>query len=354
MSKRVVTCFALIFAVGFLCTGLAPVVGGTPAAYAAAPANQIVWRMDYYLPKQDLETVMLQQACDDILEFTGGRLKIDIYPSFSLKLNPGTQLSNIRDGLCEATCMSVQAAEAQEMSLAITEAAGVWKSKEDQARAVDALAPFKKKVYADVWKSHYVATKMMTVQTNGIFSIKNPIKTIDDLKGFKLRVPSRRQQEPFKALGAAPQTMPSGEVYMALKTGVLDGASSGSRVLIYQKWAEVVKYGVEGWIAEANAQDIVVTQKAWDAIPNDVKEIVTMVFQALGQKQRVMTTMPGLSNMWRKQCEAQGVQFFDFSPQDRAKFEAAFAKQWYSELEKANPRTKEAWNIVKPFTVLKK
>ena len=60
-------------------------------AEAAAPANQIVWRLDFYLPKGDPETIMIQQACDEILEFTEGRLKIDVYPSFSLKLNPRTQ-----------------------------------------------------------------------------------------------------------------------------------------------------------------------------------------------------------------------------------------------------------------------
>ncbi len=355
MDTRVRRLTGMIFLPWVMVMGLIlAATGPVGAASAPAPANQIVWRMDFYLPAQDLETVLLQQACNDILEFTAGRLKINIYPSFSLKLNPGTQLSNIRDGLCEAACMTVQALEGQEASFAVTEAAGVWGSKEDQAKAVDALIPFKKKVYSEIWKSHYVATKMMTVQTNGIFSAKNPIKTINDLKGFKMRVPSRRHQEPFKSIGAAPQTMPSGEVYMALKTGVLDGASSGSRILIYQKWAEVVKYGLEGWVAEANAQDVVVNQKAWDAIPNDVKEIVTMVFTALGQKQRAMAVMPGMSNHWRRQCEALGVQYFDLSPQDRTKFEEVFSKQWYNDLEKANPRTKEAWDAVKQFTILKK
>lgn len=354
MGKLVSKYVGVTFLLFALISGLLLGFASTPAEAAATPANQIVWRMDFYLPQQDLETVLLQQACNDILEYTQGRLKIDLYPSFSLKLNPGTQLSNIRDGLCETACMTVQALEGQEASFAVTEAAGVWASKEDQAKAVDALVPFKKKVYAEVWKSQYVATKMMTVQTNGVFSAKNPIKTLDDLKGFKMRVPSRRQQEPFKALGAAPQTMPPGEVYMALKTGVLDGASSGSRILVYQKWSEVVKYGLEGWVAEANAQDIVVNQKAWDAIPADIKEIVTMVFQALGQKQRTMAIMPGMSNHWRRQCEALGVQYFQMSAQDHAKLEEVFANQWFSDLEKGNPRTKEAWDIVKQFTVQKK
>jgi TRAP-type C4-dicarboxylate transport system substrate-binding protein len=320
----------------------------------AAPAKPIVWRMDYYLPPQDPETLMLKQACDDILEMTEGRLKIDVYPAFSLKLNPGSQLSNIRDGLAESTCMSVQTVEGQEASLAVTEAPGVWASKADQAKAADALIPFKKKLYSDVWKSHYVASKMMTVQVNGIFSSSKPMDSLDDLKGFKLRVPSRRQMDAFKSLGASPQTMPAGEVYMALKTGVLDGASSGARSLIFQKWGEVTKNALEGNLAEANVQDIVINQKAWDAIPKDIQEIVAMVFTALGEKQKVMATMPGMSNHYRRQSEAMGVKFTNLKTAELLKLEDAFSNEWYIDLEKANPRTKEAWNIVKPFTRTKK
>ena len=132
VSKYVGVTFLLFALINGLLLGFA----GTPSEAAATPANQIVWRMDFYLPQQDLETVLLQQACNDILEYTQGRLKIDLYPSFSLKLNPGTQLSNIRDGLCEVACMTVQALRAREASLAVTEAAGVWASKEDQAKAV--------------------------------------------------------------------------------------------------------------------------------------------------------------------------------------------------------------------------
>jgi TRAP-type C4-dicarboxylate transport system substrate-binding protein len=355
MDKRALKYVGIMFLLLVLGTGFMLAFESTASAAAVpAPANQIVWRMDFYLPKDDPETIWLQQACDEILEFTEGRLKIDVYPSFSLKLNPATQLRNIRDGLCETACLSVEMLEGMEPSFAVTEAMGVWASKEDQAKAVEALVPFKKRVYAEVWNSHYIATKMMTVQTNGIFSAKKPLKNLDDLKGFKLRIPARRQMNPLKALGAAPQTMPSGEVYMALKTGVLDGASSGSRILVYQKWHEVVKYGLDGLLTGAVAQDIVVNQKAWDAIPDDVKQIVTMTFEALAQKQRVMAVMPGMSNHWRKQCEALGVKYSDLSPQDYAKLEEVFAEEWYSDLEKANPRTKEAWGIVKQFTILKK
>ena len=316
----------------------------------ALSADQTVWRLDYFLPKMDPETVMLQEAADDILYFTEGRLKIDVYPSFSLKINPRTQLKNLKDGLFEIACMNVEMLEGLEPSFAVTEAPGVWASKADQVKAVTAMEPFKQRVYADPWGSHYLATKMMTVQMNGIFSTKKQIKTIADFKGMKMRVPGRRQHGPFKELGVAPVSMRSGEVYMALKTGVLDAASSGSRILIYQKWGEVVKYGVEGLITTALAQDICVNQKAWDSVSKDVQEIVTMVFKALGEKQKVMAAMPGTSNSWRRQCEANGVAYSNFSQADVDKLDGIFAEVWYEYLKKATPRTKEAWALVKPFT----
>ena len=315
-------------------------------------ADQIVWRMDHWLMPQDIETKMLEQACDEILKYTEGRLKIDVYPGFSLKLNPRTQLRNIRDGLCEAACMNAEMLEGMEPSFAVTEAPGVWASKADQAKAVEALIPFKKRVYSEVWKSHYVASRMLSVQINGLFFAKKPVKTLDDLRGLKIRIPSRRQMEPFKALGAAPQTMPPGEVYMALKTGVLDGASSGSRTLIYFKWGEVVDYALEGPFSSAVAQEIAVNQKAWDALPDDIQEIVTMVFTALAQKQEAMAVMPGMSNHYRRVCEGtMDVTYYDMSPQDLEKYRQVFANKWYKDLEKADPRTKEAWNIVKQFTI---
>lgn len=337
----------------FKCTGfvfLAVVTTFMFTVPCALSADQTVWRLDYFLPKMDPETIMIQDAADDIEYFTEGRLKIEVYPSFSLKINPRTQLKNLKDGLFEIACMNVEMLEGLEPSFAVTEAPGVWASKADQVKAVEAMVPFKQKVYADPWGSHYVATKMMTVQMNGIFSTKKQIKTIADFKGLKMRIPSRRQLDPFKELGVAPVNMSSGEVYMALKTGVLDAASSGSRILIYQKWGEVVKYGVEGMLTSALAQDICVNQKAWDSVPKDVQQVVTMVFTALGEKQKVMAALPGTSASWRRQCEANGVVYSDLSDADVEKLDKLFAAEWYKDMEKASPRTKEAWALVKPFT----
>ena len=321
---------------------------GTPGA-APAPSGQIVWKMDVMWPPDDPETLYLVQAANEILLFSEGRLKIDIYPSYSLRLNPATACSNMRNGLTEIANLWVQMVEGEEPSLAVTEANGIWDSKEQLAKAVDALIPFKKKLYDEVWKSHFITTKFMAVQVNGQFSNTRELRTLEDFRGFKLRVPSARQQEIFKLLGAAPVVMPLGDVYLSLKTGVIDGVSSGSRSLVYSKWHEVLKNGTENIVCEAGAQDIVVSQKAWDALPNDLKNLVNTVFESVHQRTRAMAVNPGTSVSWTRYSEGKGIKYFDLSPQDVAKYKEVCWKVHNDYLRNASPRTKEAWNIIRPF-----
>jgi len=70
-----------------------------------------------------------------------------------------------------------------------------------------------------------------------------PIETPDDLKGLKMRVP---QQEVFviiaKSLGINPQELPYSEVYMALRTGVVDGQDNALSNIWDYKIYEVQKY----------------------------------------------------------------------------------------------------------------
>jgi tripartite ATP-independent transporter DctP family solute receptor len=75
------------------------------------------------------------------------------------------------------------------------------------------------------------------------YNSKRPIKTLDDIKGLKIRV---IQSEVFidsiKALGGSATPMPSGEVYSALQTGVVDGAENNWPTYQSQRHFEVAKY----------------------------------------------------------------------------------------------------------------
>nr|MBQ6740607.1 C4-dicarboxylate TRAP transporter substrate-binding protein [Synergistaceae bacterium] len=70
-----------------------------------------------------------------------------------------------------------------------------------------------------------------------------PVKTVDDLKGLQIRVPTNQiQTKGFEVLGATPVGMSLGDVYTALQQGTIDGGENPLATLYGRKHHEVAKY----------------------------------------------------------------------------------------------------------------
>jgi tripartite ATP-independent transporter DctP family solute receptor len=70
-----------------------------------------------------------------------------------------------------------------------------------------------------------------------------PLKNVDDLKGFKMRVwPAKVVAEGWKATGANPTPMAFGELYTGLQQGVVEGQSNVLVNTNSKKFYEVQKY----------------------------------------------------------------------------------------------------------------
>ena len=72
---------------------------------------------------------------------------------------------------------------------------------------------------------------------------KRPIRTVEDFRGLKLRVPTNNVQvKGTEVMGASPTPLPLGDVYIALQQGVVDGVENPLTVLYGGKFHEVAKY----------------------------------------------------------------------------------------------------------------
>ncbi|RIY01421.1 TRAP transporter substrate-binding protein [Aureimonas flava] len=72
---------------------------------------------------------------------------------------------------------------------------------------------------------------------------KGPVNAPADLEGVKIRVPGNPVLlATMTALGALPQSIPFGEVYTSLQSGVVDGTEPEMRDFLDQKWYETTKY----------------------------------------------------------------------------------------------------------------
>ena len=71
---------------------------------------------------------------------------------------------------------------------------------------------------------------------------RRPVRTIEELKGFDMRVMgSPIQSRMFAALGASPTVISINEVYNAIQTGVIEGAENSATALLHFKFYEVGK-----------------------------------------------------------------------------------------------------------------
>lgn len=104
------------------------------------------------------------------------------------------------------------------------------------------------------------------------FLTKFPVKSLEDMKGKKIRViPSPPRVGAYQDWGAVPRPMELGEVYTSLQQGTIDGMENPPDVIFRMKHHEVAKfYTVTEHFAFVSA--IIVSKKVFDAQPKDVQD----------------------------------------------------------------------------------
>jgi len=123
---------------------------------------------------------------------------------------------------------------------------------------------------------------MLATWENGFRQITNsarPIKTPEDLKGIKLRVPKGKWRvKMFQAYGASPSAMGLSEVFVALQTGVMDGEENPLTQIYTSKFQEVQKYLSMTDHVYTPAY-LVISARKLEAIPDNLRKQVQQAAQ---------------------------------------------------------------------------
>ncbi len=171
---------------------------------------------------------------------------------------------------------------------------------------------------------------------------KKPVKTLEDVKGLKIRSPGGHQTSYIKSLGAEPVFMPLGDVYLALETGTIDGLVTCSPLILAFKLHEVVKHGVVATFG-CVTEGVVMNEKSWQNTPDDLKPIIAEV---VGNP---FATTHGLDrDAYKKMIQDikdKGVTLYDLPAEEQARWAAKFqeeTKKWVTDLEAKGLAAKDA------------
>jgi len=129
-------------------------------------------------------------------------------------------------------------------------------------------------MYKRVLHKEFQGVKM--VEMNGCIQAflwtKKPVRSLEDIKGKKIRSPGGHQTQYIKALGAEPIFMPLGDVYLAMETGMIDGIVTCPPLVISFKLHEVARFGLVttfGCVSEG----VIMNLESWKKIPSDLKPV---------------------------------------------------------------------------------
>ena len=184
--------------------------------------------------------------------------------------------------------------------------------------------------YGIVYFPHHIAD-----QESGIRSNK-PIKSIDDLKGMKIRMGNFIPGKTIQEFGGQPVSMSSDEIYESLQRGVIDGAEMNMPLADYHaKLHEVAKYWLTpGWHQTQSLDGILINQKKWETLPKDLQAIVKVAAQAQFIE-ALSTTTYGSIDATQKML-AEGVIATRLSDSDMERVEIARNKV-LEQMAKDNP-----------------
>ncbi len=190
---------------------------------------------------QQPQVKALNVFAEVVENLSGGKIKVKIYHSGQLG-NQQSQLTSVMRGTIDMTFTTPNFISRFDKRVGIFGAAYLFEDLDHMYNVMlgpigseyfDRMAKDLKVRPIDVW---YLGSRQLNLRNKAVF-------TPADMKGVKLRMPNSPLWIAMgKALGASPTPLGFGEVYMALKTGVVDGQDNPLPTNEAQKFYEVTEY----------------------------------------------------------------------------------------------------------------
>jgi tripartite ATP-independent transporter DctP family solute receptor len=173
-------------------------------------------------------------------ERTNGRIKIEVYPGGQLG-DEKTVIEQVQFGAIDFTRTSISPLTEFDKKLSVLMLPYLYRDSEHMFKVLD--GKIGDEFLEGLKDSNFVGLAWYDGGSRNFYNSKREIKSVEDLKGLKIRVQkSEIMMDLVKALGASPTPMAFSEVYSALQTGVIDGAENNWPSYLSTSHYEVANY----------------------------------------------------------------------------------------------------------------
>ncbi len=254
--------------------------GAAAAVMAATPlrlagAAEVTLRVHHFLPAlATTQAGFIEPWAKRVEEASEGRIRFEIYPSMQLGGSPPQLYDQVRDGVVDLIWTlpgytagrfpTVEVFELPFMAAASAEAT---------SQALEAFA-------ADHLQEEFADIKplLLHVHAPGSLHMRDkPVERLEDLRGLKIRAPSRVAIGTLETLGATPVGMPVPAVPESLSRGVIDGTALPFEVTLPLRVHELVSSHTEivGPRGLYTATFLFAMNKArYEGLPDDLRQVI--------------------------------------------------------------------------------
>ena len=242
---------------------------------ASAIAQEVVLKVHHFLPPQaTIQAKFFNPWCEKINKESNGRLKCQIYPAMQLGGTPPQLFDQARDGVADIIWTIPTYQAGRFIKSEVFELPFMAKS---ATTGSPALWEYVQKNSLDEFKG----TKLIATHLHDgslLHFANKRVQTLDELKGLKVRAPTRIGTKFLTALGATPVQMPVPQVPESVSKGVIDGAMIPWEIVPTIKMHEIAKYHIDN---APNAQKmsnsifvVAMNQAKYDSLPPDLKKVI--------------------------------------------------------------------------------
>jgi C4-dicarboxylate-binding protein DctP len=242
-------------------------------AGAPAQAQEVTLTLHQFLPAQaNVPKLVLDVWADNVERDSGGRIKIDRYPSMQLGGSPPELMDQAIDGVADIVWTVVGYTPGRYPSTEVFELPFMMTNARAASRA-----------YWEMFETHMKDTEFKDVHIlgtwvhgPGMIHANKEIRTPADMQGLKIRGGSRLVNAYLEKLGAIPVGMPVPAVPEGLSKGVIDGTTIPWEVTAALKVPELVGNHTEfeGKALYVLTFVLAMNKAKYDSLPDDLKKVI--------------------------------------------------------------------------------
>ncbi|MDR2392296.1 MAG: TRAP transporter substrate-binding protein [Planctomycetota bacterium] len=283
---------------------IARVMAAVFAVAGIAPAAEFEFQFGGGLSEEHPHTIAHRHFAKRVEELTGGRVKIEVFPSNQLGAER-ERIEALQMGTLDFTKVmtSVLANFMPEMN--VFSLPYLYKGN----------AHFQAVIKSDICKDMVKGLEKVGIKgiawyfagNRCIYNSRRPVNTPGDMRGLKIRVPENPVMiDTINAMGGTGVPVNLAEIYTSIRTGVVDGAENSTLFYYEQKHSEVAKfYSYTNHMVDTNIA--IMSLESWNRLPEDCQKAVEQAGRET--EEFLFSKWLEIEADFNKRLEEQGIAF---------------------------------------------